>query len=70
VSFLYTSLRGKAPKWHECLKRSGGQLDFSDYKTAFVESFYLARTIGTATVKLHEVKQQPKEDVSGFMLMS
>ena len=66
MSFVYVSLRGKALKWHECLKRSGIVMDFPHFTTAFLESFAPARTARTATVNLHEIKQQPAEDVVGF----
>ena len=66
MSFVYVSLRGKALKWHECLKRSNVQLDFVNFSAAFLESFAPARTARTATVNLHEVKQQTSEDVVGF----
>jgi hypothetical protein len=61
-----TSLRGKAPKWHEFLKRIGVQLNnFAAFTTAFLESFALARTACSPTIYLYEVKQQSTEDV-GF----
>ncbi len=67
MSFVYVSLRGKALKWHECLTRSGVEINnFVDFTAAFLESFAPARTARTATVNLHEVKQQPAEDVVGF----
>ena len=66
MSFVYVSLRGKALKWHECLARSNIVMDFPHFTTAFMESFAPARTARTATVNLHEIKQQPAEDVVGF----
>jgi hypothetical protein len=65
--FVNVSLRGKALKWHECLKRSGVQLNnIVDFTTAFMESFVPACTAHTATIDLHEVKQQFTDDVVGF----
>ena len=66
MSFVYISLRGKALKWHESLKRSGIEMTFAAFSIAFLASFAPARTARTATVNLHEVKQQSNEDVVGF----
>jgi hypothetical protein len=47
--------------------KGGVQLNnFVDLTTAFLESFAPARTDRTATVKLHEVKQQSSEGVVEF----
>jgi hypothetical protein len=67
MSFVYVSLRCKALKWHECLKRSGVQLNnFADFTTSFLESFALAHSARTATVNLNEVKQEHTEHAFGF----
>jgi hypothetical protein len=66
MSFVYVSLRGKALKWYECLNRCGVQLDYAGFSEAFLYSFAPACTARTATETLHEVKQQPTEDVVGF----
>ena len=66
MAFIYVSLRGKALKWYECLERSGIALNFADFSTAFISSFSPATTARTATISLHEVKQQQNEDVVGF----
>ncbi len=67
MSFVYISLRGKALKWHECLKQSGVELNnFADFPPAVLESFAPAGNARTATVNLHKVRQQSTEDVVGF----
>ena len=66
ISFIYCSLRGEALLWYDILKRSGIKDNFNAFKMNFLTFFAPALTSRTATVNLHEVKQNTKESIVQF----
>lgn len=66
MSFIYCSLRGEALLWYDVLKRSGIEDNFAAFRTAFLTSYAPALTARTATVNLHDVKQNSQESIVQF----